>query len=469
MKKELLRIQDFKMPTAPLDLFQYFSFNLFAGEITCILAPSWSGKTVLAKVLSGVLPFEGQAFFQEAPVRGTFKKLAADGAISLLSKEAGLFGELSIAENIFLGCSHRNRPALVRKGALLKKSVEILSALDLSINPSQKAAALTNFEQHMVLLSCALCQQPKLIVLDDPTYYYSQQERKRLASVLGRLQTEDISVLYLSSSVDDIILAADKVIVMNDNRKVRTFYRSEHYNRYDLLRFFQKPDALPASYPQPDEAPSTVLTAHGLHCGPLMRIGFSLKKWEILGIYDPNNHNGDLLCRALAGDIPLEAGTLTLDGRKLSGSSIRRKIYYLPSDFAYHDIFDDLTIFENILIFRRFSAFRITPGVKRFIRDSIEEQLSIPEEQQNALAGVQDVYTRIKIVLYRFLLIKPQVLVFNMPFSNIDYTARQTIKDFFHLYKNMGICILYTSAQWEDLLDAADRVLLLENGTLKMP
>ena len=444
MKTEILRIQNIKIPVLPVDYFKDFSLHLFAGEILCILAPSWNGKTLLAKTLSGGISFRGYAWFQEDRIRNSFKKKVSAGFIFCLSKDQGLFGELSIAENIFL--SQRSfRPLLIHRQKLLQKAVEILSILDLNINPAKKARTLSAFEQHMVLLSKALSAHPKLIIFDDPIRYYSQQECQKLKEIIQLLQGWGISVLYLSSGVDDIALAADRVLIMNSSWKIKTFYKSECFSRYDLMRFFRQPNSQPMA---PSSMPNTT------------------QKGNIIGIFDPNNHDRDFLHQLLLKEIRTADGIIHLNGVDFSKAG-RKKIHFLPSDFAYREIFNQMSIFENVHLFRRCSFFFISSGVKKFSYASIEEMLSIPRAQQNLPAGGQDIYTKIRIVLYRYLLINPYVIIFDMPFSNLDYKGRQIVRDFFRLYKQVGINIILTSPQRENLPEVSTKILILEKGNLK--
>jgi len=444
MRTEILRIQNITIPELPVDYFKDFAFHLFKGEIMCILAPSWNGKTLLAKTLSGGISFRGYAWFQENRIRNSFKKTVSSGAIFCLSKDQELFGELSIAENIFLS-QRFSRPYLIHRQKLLQKAVEILSILNLNINPSKKARTLSAFEQHMVLLSKALFSHPKMIIFDDPSRYYSQLECQKLTEIIQILRSKDISVLYLSSGVDDISQSADRIIIMNNGRKIKTFYKSEYFNRYDLMRYFWQPN------PQ-------LLSRSNLP--------FADQKGNITGVFDPNNHDRDFLHQLLIRELRSPDGIIPLNSTGFSRAA-QKKIHFLPSDFAYKEIFDQMSIFENIHLFRKCSFFFISSGLKKFLYDSIEEMLSIPRMHQNLPAGGQDIYTKIKIVLYRFLLIKPYVIIFDMPFSNLDYKGRQIVQDFFRIYKQIGINIVLTSPQWENLPDVSTKILILEKEKLK--
>lgn len=486
MKKEILRIQNLNLPTLPVDYFQNFVLSLLEGEVTCILAPSWSGKTLLAKVLSGSLPFQGYAFFCETAVSGSFKDLASAGSIFCLSRESQLFGQLTIAENIFLALKS-GRPHLLQRNKLYQKSVELLCALHLDLNPSVRADTRSPFEQHMILLAAALARPLRVVILDEPAYHYSQQERRRLAAVIRLLRQRNITVLYLSSGIDDISLNSDKVIIMNNSRKVRTLCSTDYFNRYDLMRFFSPRTqtgpmsqlesaldsnvnvaAVPVSS-DPSYTSPPLFSAEHLQCGFFRDITLSLRRGEIVGIYDPGNHDGDLLCRILSGIIHPDTGAVLLNGRPLPPWNVQAKVCYLPPDFACQNIFEDLTVLENIHLFHRFSPFCIFRGTRKFVSDTVREQLSISPEQQSALAGSQDIYTRIKIVLYRLLLIRPLVIVSSMPFSSMDYTARGLIRDFFRLFARAGMGVVFTSAQWENPEEMADRRLTLEHGILSPP
>ena len=467
MRKELLRIQNLQLSDPASEAFRYFSFSILEGEAVCILAPSWNGKTMLANLLTGKISFQGYAYFEEQPVAGSFKALADRGRIACISKDSQLFGELTIAENIFLNWRSSHSPLLPRK-KLYQKAVEILSVLNLSIHPAKKANSLSPFEQHMVLLARALFCSPRLLVLDNPTYYYGQSECRRLASFLRGLQSQGISVLYLCSSADEISSVSDRMIVMNNTRKVRTYFKSENYTRQDLIQFFQKPSASAASSSADSAPPRTpLLTARHIYCRTLKDINLSLFYGKIAGIYDPDNHDGEILCRALSKESPLDSGALLFRQKPLSKIHPKRTVCYLPSSFAVSAIFHNLSVFENIYLFRKFSRALLTRGSKHFLRASIEKYLHFSPMKQKELAGVQNIYVRIKIVMFRFLLYHPQVLIFNMPFSNMDYQARQIIREFFQLYRKAGISVLFTAAQWEDLLELPDHLYILDGGNLR--
>ena len=120
-----------------------------------------------------------------------------------------------------------------------------------------------------------------------------------------------------------------------------------------------------------------VLSARGLYCCTLQNIRLSLYPGIITGIYDPNNHDGDILCRALAKEIPVSSGTLLFRQKSFKNLFFKKKICYLPSSFPVSAIFDPLSVFENVYLFRKFSPFFLTPGSKRFLRDLLKNILGI--------------------------------------------------------------------------------------------
>ena len=452
------------------------------GEVHGLLGENGAGKSTLLKILAGAQqPDAGTIEFEGATVVLPTPRAAQDLGIVTIYQEFNLLPEMTVAENIFLGREPIAGP-FVNWPELRRRTEELGQRYGLDLPAGQRVKELSVAQQQMVEIARALSMRSRLIVMDEPTSALSERETRRLFAIVRELKRAGISTIFVTHRLPEVMQICDRVTVLRDGKPSGKAAIAD-IGIDDIIRmmvgrtgtelFKQLPDRSPG----PPVLKVAGLTASGAANDPravvLRDVSFELKRGEILGIAGLVGSGRTELARAIFGADPIVAGAVSLDGRVLRirgpQDAIEAGIGLVPEDRKQQALFLDLAVRENLSI----------TALSRFVRYGFvrsREERSIVEQYRKALnirmaSSEQKVRNlsggnQQKVVLARWLALKPRVLIVDEPTRGIDVGAKAEVHQLLHDLAISGIGIIAISSELPEVMAISDRILIMRAGRL---
>jgi len=458
-------------------------FSLRHGEIHALVGQNGAGKSTLIKVLAGIHPRdEGEILFDGHAVGHLTPRLAHELGMRFIHQELNLVPHFNVAENIVLGDPYPLRRAtrLIDWGALNRHVQGILQGLGISLDPRRSVQELSVAEQWMVAIARALYSRGRVLVMDEPTSSLAREDVQELFDLVRSLAGRGTSVVYITHRLEEVFELAERVTVLKDGLHVRTAEVSSlDLRQLVSLMVGGRPQEL---FPDVEEERSLgecVLEAEGLSSsdGRLSDLGFELHEREVLGITGllgaGHNELADLLF-GMAGSPA--AGRVLLDGMPYrprgARRAIARGIALVPAERRQQGVVAAMQLWENVIL-AHLRLFLLDP-VSRFIHQRRARQAA--QTQMRALRIVatdsqQEVQflsggNQQKVVLAKWLLGDPRLLVLSEPTRGIDVSAKAEVYRIVRQLADGGSAILFVSTEAEELAGVCDRVLVLKQGRL---
>ncbi|MDX3853477.1 sugar ABC transporter ATP-binding protein [Streptomyces sp. AK02-01A] len=458
------------------------SFFLRAGETHALVGENGAGKSTLIKVLTGVYrPDGGELRMAGEPVRFARPAEAQRAGISTVYQEVNLVPLMSVARNIFLGREPRNRLGLIDFPRMNREAVGLLDGFGVRVDPRSPLHRLGLGTQQMVALARAVSVDARVVVMDEPTSSLEPREVETLFRVIGQLRGRGIAVLYVSHRMDELYRICDRVTVLRDGRHIHTGDLAG-IDRMRLVSMMLGRDLSEVrrtgltsfAAEGHDAARTPVLTATGLASRHRLHdISLSLYAGEVLGLGGLLGSGRSETAKALAGALDLDAGELTVGGRRLrrltSAGAVRAGISLLPEDRKAEGIVPGLSVRENIVLAalpRLSRAGVVSRSRQDRVVDIFMKRLRIkassPEQKVGELSGGNQQ----KVLLARWLCLEPKVLLLDEPTRGIDVGAKAEVQRLIDDLAREGLAVLLISSDIEELVEGADRILVLRGGAL---
>ncbi|CAG6398280.1 sugar ABC transporter ATP-binding protein [Streptomyces cocklensis] len=457
------------------------SFTLRAGEIHALVGENGAGKSTLIKILTGVhRPDEGELRLGGEPVAFHRPHEAQQAGISTIYQEVNLVPLMSVARNIFLGREPRTRLGLVDFRRMHRETAELLGGFGITADPRRPLHTLGIGTQQMVALARAVSVRARVVVMDEPTSSLEPREVETLFRVTGDLHARGISLVYVSHRMDELYRICDRVTVLRDGRLVHTGDLADT-DRVRLVSMMLgrelarvRKEAAEGHDDGRTPAAEPVLTATGLSRRHLLDdIGLDLRPGEVLGLGGLLGSGRTETAKALAGALPLDGGEITVGGRRLrrisSAAAIRAGISLLPEDRKAEGIVPGLSVRENIVLaaLPRLSRFGFISRRKQDrVVDIFMKRLRIkaagPEQKVGELSGGNQQ----KVLLARWLCLEPRVLLLDEPTRGIDVGAKAEVQTLIDELAAEGLAVLLISSELEELVEGADRIVVLRAGSV---
>ncbi|MGW1408951.1 sugar ABC transporter ATP-binding protein [Streptomyces sp. NPDC002403] len=458
------------------------SFSLRAGETHALVGENGAGKSTLIKVLTGVhRPDGGELRLGGHPVGFARPSEAQQAGISTIYQEVNLVPLMSVARNIFLGREPKNRLGLIDFARMHRETAGLLDDFGISVDPRKPLHTLGIGTQQMVALARAVSVDAQVVIMDEPTSSLEPREVETLFRVIGNLRGQGIAVLYVSHRLDELYRICDRVTVLRDGRHIHTGDLAG-LDRMQLVSMMLGRDLSEVRRTGRtrfggeghDAARTPVLTATGLHRRHRIHgISLSLYGGEVLGLGGLLGSGRSETAKALAGALSLDSGEITVGGRKLrrigSAGAIRSGISLLPEDRKAEGIVPGLSVRENIVLaaMPRLSRFGVVSRRKQDrVVDIFMKRLRIkaasPEQKVGELSGGNQQ----KVLLARWLCLEPKVLLLDEPTRGIDVGAKAEVQSLIDDLAREGLAVLLISSDIEELVEGADRVVVLRGGSV---
>jgi len=459
-------------------------FRLYPGEVHALLGENGAGKSTLIKVLTGVYELdEGSVELDGAPVRITSPHHAQQLGISTVYQEVNLCPNLTVAENIFLGRERTSGP-VVRWRRARREAATLVAAFGLDIDVSAQLGSYPLAIQQLVAIVRAVdlnradgAAGTKVLILDEPTSSLDQDEVEVLFGVIRRLKSAGVAVLFVSHFLDQIYRICDRMTVLRNGRMVGEHMVAD-LDRVGLVRLM-----LGRELQQLEELREHDRTATGetvLHAAGLGRRGsiapfdLDISAGEVVGLAGLLGSGRTELARLVFGADQADSGELTVGGKPVSRRSgpqatISRGIAFCPENRRAEGLIPDLTVRENIILAMQASRGWARPipreTVDRLVAKYIAA-LDIRPADPEATAGSLSGGNQQKVLLARWILTSPKLLVLDEPTRGIDVGAKAEIQKLVVSLAGDGVSVLYISAELDEVLRLSDSIGVLRDRTL---
>ncbi len=459
------------------------------GEIHSLAGENGSGKSTLIKILSGVLRPDSGTLTWEGDVKRhlTSPSGAQAMGISTVFQETLFAPEMTVRDNIFLGTDGLFRYGR-RKGAELDTARQALSALGLDgLDVDRPMWMLSLAERQLVTIARAIVRPWRLLVLDESTSALDAQQRDRLFGYLRQARSEGKSVLFTSHRMDEVLGLADRITVLRQGTTVTTLAVGEASRRGILGHMSGRADiadivsAAPAprreaGLPQ-DAARVPVLRTEELTLRPSSRpISVEVRAGEILGLAGLEGQGQVEFVECLTGLRKPVSGQLAALGAngaahpvRSYGAANRLGIRYVPRDRRHEGLFAPLSVFDNFAVtlwseFNWFGVLRRQQARKRFA-DFAESSRLVSASPARAISTLSGGNQQ-KILLGRWVAMRPRVLVVNDPLRGVDANTKEELYGLFRRLAADGVAIIYLSTEIVELLTLTDQVAVFHEGSV---
>jgi len=449
------------------------TFEVAKGEIHALVGENGAGKSTLMKILTGAQPRdEGRITMRGEAVEIATPSDAQALGISMIHQELSLIPYLTVGQNIYLGREPRSRiPGFIDWPTLYAQSQQLLDRLNVDVDARAEVQGLRIAQQQMVEVTKALSLNADLIAMDEPTSALTKQETEVLFGVMHSLKAQGVSLIFISHRLGEVLEIADRVTVLRDGQLIGTVPIAELDE--DRVVQMMVGRELGEMYPKAKmQRQELVLEAIDLHDGrELHGIDLKLHRGEILGIAGLVGAGRTALAETLFGIRPAVAGEVRVEERQVKLNSPRDAIQmgmgFVPEDRKLQGLFMNMAVRENIVLSAMDKVARW--GFVNFTKaDQLAGEVvkrldirtpSLRQRVRNLSGGNQQ-----KVIIARWLTLKPRVLILDEPTRGIDVGAKAEIHALMSQLAQDGVGVLMISSELPEVMGVSDRILVMHEG-----
>jgi ribose transport system ATP-binding protein len=453
------------------------SLRVFRGEVLGLIGENGAGKSTLMRVLGGVIaPSEGVIRIDgKGHARMTVTEATRAG-IAFVHQELNLFENLDVAANVFIG-----REKLVGGPLKLVNNTEmracvrpLLERLGADFAPETPVENLSIAQRQMVEIAKALSIDARVIIMDEPTSSLTISETERLLQVITDLKAQGVSVIYITHRLGEITSCADRVVVLRDGRTVGELARHE-LSHAAMIRLMIGRDLKTLYTPskRPPEPGGCDIAGLVTTAFPDREINLSVRRGEILGLAGLVGAGRTSLARAAFGIDPLLGGEIRVDNAPVGVASprdaIRQGIYLVPEDRKKSGLVLELPIRQNVTLASLLDYARmwlVSSAAERKIAKEQATSLSIKAPSIDTQAVTLSGGNQQKVVLGKWLSMRPRVMFFDEPTRGIDVGAKSEIYALMRNLADNGVAIIMISSDMEEVIGVSDRVAVMHEGRI---
>ncbi|ABR64108.1 ABC transporter ATP-binding protein [Sinorhizobium medicae] len=455
------------------------SLSLGKGEIVALLGENGAGKTTLMSILFGhYVPDTGKVLVGGRELPSGKPRAAIRAGIGMVHQHFSLAPNLTVLENVMAGTESLWH---LRSGtpAARRKLNGICQRFGLTVEPDARVGDLSVGEQQRVEILKALYNDARILVLDEPTAVLTNLEAERLFATLKEMAREGLSLIFISHKLDEVMAAADRIVVLRGGRKVAERL-AEKTNKAELAELM-----VGRKLSRPVREPSTpgeeVLKAAGVSViidgvERLKSVDFSLRAGEVLGIIGVSGNGQTTLAHLLSGTVGRDRGELLLFGQPVGDLTVDEAvgagIGRIPEDRNEEGAIGEMAIWENAVLERlpRFSRHGLVDrqAAQAFageIIDAFDVRGGRPPTRTRLLSGGN----MQKLILGRNLIDRPRILIAAQPARGLDEGAVVAVHARLLEARRAGTAVLLISEDLEEVMALADRIQAIVNGRLSLP
>ncbi|WP_404405096.1 sugar ABC transporter ATP-binding protein [Jeotgalibacillus malaysiensis] len=475
MTSERLRMNHISKTFPGVKALDDVSLTVEKGEVHALIGENGAGKSTLIKILAGIYkPDPGAEFYFEGEEASIVKPIdATQKGISIIYQDLSLFPNLTVAENIYFGQDSGRKPwTKINWRKMDQVASEALKELDFEVDLHIAVEKLSIAQQQMIEIARALAFDARLIVMDEPTSSLSAGEVEKLYSVIEKLKSRGISIIFVSHKLKELFKVSDRFTVLRDGKFIGT-YDKEDLNEDKLINLMVGRQVLYEKNQDKVIAGKTIFKVEGLSKqGNFKDISFELKKGEVLGITGLVGSGRTELAQAIFGVHRPDEGQMELNGKKLTVKSpehaVNHGIAYIPESRKTQGLVLNQSIINNISLSslkNMLSKMKlINRKAERKLADQYVKSLDVRPALPERAAGDLSGGNQQKVVIGKWLATDPELLIIDEPTNGIDIGAKSEIHKLLRNLAQEGMGVIVISSELPEVLAVSDRILIMRHG-----
>jgi inositol transport system ATP-binding protein len=449
------------------------SFTLRKGTVHALVGENGAGKSTLMKILAGIYqPDSGEICLNGKKVQMTSPRDALEKGVAMIHQELNLMPSMTVAENIWIRREPRNRLGFIDHRKMNRHTTDLLSKLNINLPPEIEVRHLSVANRQMVEIAKAVSYESNVLIMDEPTSALTEREASHLFEIIRDLRSQGKGIVYISHKMNEIFQIADDVSVFRDGKYIAT-HAARDITRDNIIQMMVGRE-VSQMFPKEDATPGEiVLSVKDLSLeGVFDNISFELRAGEILGLAGLLGSGRSNVAETLFGVTPASSGEIRIGGQAVSIGSptqaIRLGMAFLTEDRKDSGCMLALDVLENMQI----AVLQNNYTKIGFVRSKSLES-ACGEMRLKLRVKTPGLHTRIetlsggnqqKVLIGRWLLTNPKILILDEPTRGIDVGAKAEIHALISSLAKAGAAVILISSEMPEVLGMSDRILVMHEG-----
>lgn len=455
----------------------HVDFKLRAGEVHALMGENGAGKSTLIKVLTGVEKLDdGEILLDNKRILAKSPLHAQELGISTVYQEVNLCFNLTVAENIFIG-REPVRAGKIDWKEINRRAKKVLERLDIDIDVTQTLDTYSVAIQQMVAIARALDISAKVLILDEPTSSLDTHEVQKLFEVMRKLKSEGLGIIFVTHFLDQVYEISDRITVLRNGElvgeyetavlpKVQLVSKMIGKVLDDLSSFSRDKDAIAGT-----DSRTNFISAKGIgHMGSINPFDLDINKGEVLGLVGLLGSGRTETARVIFGIDKADSGEMYVNGKRAAiasaGDAMKHSMAFCPENRKTEGIIPDLSVRENIIL-----ALQAKRGIRKYIKRKEQEKiaddyiklLSIKTSGKEQLIKNLSGGNQQKVILARWLVTQPDLLILDEPTRGIDVGTKAEIQKLIIKLAGEGMAVMFISSELDELLRCCDRLAVIRD------
>lgn len=483
MDDYILEMKDIIKEFSGVKALDHVTFRVRRGEIHALVGENGAGKSTLMKILSGVYEkgtYEGQLIVDGTEQHFNGIKDAEKCGIAIIHQELNMVKTMNVCENLFLGNEHTSH-GIINWSREYKTAGELLKEVKLDASPTTLVGELGVGKQQLIEIAKALHKKAKILILDEPTSALSEKNTEDLLNLLKELKEKGVTCIYISHKLKEIFSIADTVTILRDGQTICSAPIAEYDE--DKMIYHMVGRELTQRFPRKQHNPGETVLEVSDWCVPnpdnperylIDHVNMKARKGEILGIAGLVGAGRTEFAMSLFGAYTAKgSGTVKIRGREVKinrpSDAIREGVSYLSEDRKRYGLvlINDLKTNMTLAALERISRYGVINKAReihetnRYKKDLRIKAASITQKASSLSGGNQQ-----KVVLAKWLLTQPLILILDEPTKGIDVGAKFEIYEVMNDLVDQGVCVILISSELPEVMGMSDRIYVMSQGKI---
>ena len=470
----LLRMENITKTFPGVKALDHVSLEVKAGTVHALMGENGAGKSTLMKCLFGIYKKDdGHIFLDGQEVDFKSSREALDNGVAMVHQELNQALKRSVMDNIWLGRYPTIAGIMVDEQKMYKDTMKVFEELEINVDPRRIMSTMPVSQRQMVEIAKAVSYNSKVLVFDEPTSSLTEEEVEHLFRIINMLRDKGMGIIYISHKMAEIKRISDYITVMRDGQWVATEPASK-LEMADIIRLMVGRELTNQFPPKTNKPGETFLEVKGLTgmYNQLKDVSFTARRGEVLGLAGLDSSGRTETLESIFGVRTLKEGEVYLDGKRCynrsAGESIKNGFALLTEERRATGIFGVLNIRDNTVIssldrHKKFGIYLSEKTQREDTQQYIDAMHTKTPSQETKIRSLSGGNQQ-KVIIGRWLLTDPEVLLLDEPTRGIDVGAKYEIYQLILDLANRGKTVLMVSSEMPELLGVCDRIVVMSGG-----